>query len=88
LSLSLFLSLSFFFFFCRSQKNFICREFSWWKEKRKTAYWRMQGDPDTGDPSLSFLIEFKLQEDKNLFPVWYSLNVISSRCSIHIFNAW
>jgi hypothetical protein len=26
-------------------KDFICRE-----EKRKTAYWRMQGDPETGDP--------------------------------------
>jgi hypothetical protein len=24
----------------RGQKDFICRE-----EKRKTAYWRMQGDP-------------------------------------------
>jgi hypothetical protein len=29
----------------RGQKDFICR-----KEKRKTAYWRMQGDPETGDP--------------------------------------
>jgi hypothetical protein len=29
----------------RGWKNFICREFSWRKEKRKTAYWRMQGDP-------------------------------------------
>jgi hypothetical protein len=29
----------------RGWKNFICRE-----EKRKTAYWRMQGDPETGDP--------------------------------------
>jgi hypothetical protein len=27
----------------RGQKDFICREFSWRKEKRKTAYWRMQG---------------------------------------------
>jgi hypothetical protein len=34
----------------RSRKDFICREFSWRKEKRKTAYWRMQGDPETGDP--------------------------------------
>jgi hypothetical protein len=34
----------------RGWKNFICREFSWRKEKRKTAYWRMQGDPETGDP--------------------------------------
>jgi hypothetical protein len=29
----------------RSWKDFICRE-----EKRKTAYWRMQGDPETRDP--------------------------------------
>jgi hypothetical protein len=29
----------------RGWKDFICRE-----EKRKTAYWRMQGDPETGDP--------------------------------------
>jgi hypothetical protein len=29
----------------RGQKDFICRE-----EKRKTAYWRMQGDPETSDP--------------------------------------
>jgi hypothetical protein len=29
----------------RGWKDFICRE-----EKRKTAYWRIQGDPDTGDP--------------------------------------
>jgi hypothetical protein len=38
----------------RGWKDFICREFSWRKEKRKTAYWRMhwrmQGDPETGDP--------------------------------------
>jgi hypothetical protein len=34
----------------RGQKDFICREFSWRKEKRKTEYWRMQGDPETGDP--------------------------------------
>jgi hypothetical protein len=33
----------------RGQKDFICREFSWRKEKRKTAYWRMQGDLETGD---------------------------------------
>jgi hypothetical protein len=39
-----------FFFFFRGQKDFICREFSWRKEKRKTAYWRMEGDPETGDP--------------------------------------
>jgi hypothetical protein len=34
----------------RGQKDFICREFSWRKEKRKTAHWGMQGDPETGDP--------------------------------------
>jgi hypothetical protein len=34
----------------RGQKDFICREFSWRKEKRKTAYWEIQGDPETGDP--------------------------------------
>jgi hypothetical protein len=33
----------------RGQKYFICREFSWRKEKRKTAYWRMQGDQETSD---------------------------------------
>jgi hypothetical protein len=29
----------------RGHKDFICRELSWRKEKRKTAYWGMQGDP-------------------------------------------
>jgi hypothetical protein len=29
----------------RCRKDFTCREFSGRKEKRKTAYWRMQGDP-------------------------------------------
>jgi hypothetical protein len=29
----------------RSGKDFICRE-----KKRKTAYWGIQGDPETGDP--------------------------------------
>jgi hypothetical protein len=29
----------------RGQKDFICRE-----EKRKIAYWGMQGDPKTCDP--------------------------------------
>jgi hypothetical protein len=43
----------------RGQKDFICREFSWRKEKRKIAYWRMQGD-------LSLLI-------KDLFK-WYILS--------------
>jgi hypothetical protein len=30
----------------RGQKDFICREFSWRKEKRKTACWGTQGDRD------------------------------------------
>jgi hypothetical protein len=34
----------------RGRKDFTCREFSWRKEKRKTAYWRMQRDLETGDP--------------------------------------
>jgi hypothetical protein len=34
----------------RVWKDFICRVFSWRKEKRKTAYWRMQGDLEIGDP--------------------------------------
>jgi hypothetical protein len=34
----------------RGRKDFTCREFSWRKEKRKTVYWRMQGDPERGDP--------------------------------------
>jgi hypothetical protein len=34
----------------RGRKDFIYRELSWRKEKRKTAYWRMQGDRETGDP--------------------------------------
>jgi hypothetical protein len=34
----------------RGWKDFICREFSWRKEKRKTAHWRMQGDLETSDP--------------------------------------
>jgi hypothetical protein len=29
----------------RGQKDFICRE-----EKRETAWWGMQGDPETGGP--------------------------------------
>jgi hypothetical protein len=49
-----------FFFFSRGQKDFICREFSWRKEKRKTAYWRMQGDPETGDPHfIRFLRKYR-----------------------------
>jgi hypothetical protein len=34
----------------RGWKDVICREFICRKEKRKTAYWGMQGDPETGDP--------------------------------------
>jgi hypothetical protein len=34
----------------RGHKDFICREFSFRKEKRKTTFWGMQGDPETGDP--------------------------------------
>jgi hypothetical protein len=30
----------------RGWKDFICRE-----EKRKSAYWRIQGDRETGDPT-------------------------------------
>jgi hypothetical protein len=44
----------------RGWKDFICRE-----EKRKTAYWRMQGDPETDDPlgygwGLGFIAFFAL----------------------------
>jgi hypothetical protein len=34
----------------RGWKDFICREFSCRKEKRKTAYWGMQRDPETVIP--------------------------------------
>jgi hypothetical protein len=34
----------------RVQKDFTCREFSCRKEKRKTEYWGMQGDLETGEP--------------------------------------
>jgi hypothetical protein len=34
----------------RSRKDFICRKFICREEKRKTAYWGMQGDLETGDP--------------------------------------
>jgi hypothetical protein len=34
----------------RGRKDFICSEFICRKEKRKTAYWGMQGDPETSDP--------------------------------------
>jgi hypothetical protein len=32
----------------RGRKDFICTEFSWRKDKRKNAYWGMQGDLETG----------------------------------------
>jgi hypothetical protein len=56
----------------RGQKDFICREFSWRKEKRKTAYWRMQGDPETRDPlgqigEWGFLAYFALPEGGDAF---------------------
>jgi hypothetical protein len=31
-------------------KILIVKDFSWRKEKRKTAYWGMQGNPETSDP--------------------------------------
>jgi hypothetical protein len=34
----------------RGLKDFVCRELSCRKEKRKTAYWGMQGNPETSDP--------------------------------------
>jgi hypothetical protein len=33
----------------RGQKDFTCREFICREEKRKTAYWGMQGDLETSD---------------------------------------
>jgi hypothetical protein len=42
----------------RGQKDFICREFSWRKEKRKIAYWGMQGDPETSDPRPGWGVDF------------------------------
>jgi hypothetical protein len=56
----------------RGQKDFICREFSWRKEKRKTAYCRMQGVPETGDPvgqggEWSFIAYFALLEGGDAF---------------------
>jgi hypothetical protein len=46
----------------RGQKDFICRE-----EKRKTAYWGMQGDPEAHDSresgwGLGFIAFFALPE--------------------------
>jgi hypothetical protein len=37
----------------RGQKGFICRE-----EKRKTTWWRMQGDPESGGPVVRVGIGF------------------------------
>jgi hypothetical protein len=34
----------------RGRKAFICREFICREEKKKIAYWGMQGDPETSDP--------------------------------------
>jgi hypothetical protein len=53
----------------RGQKDFICRE-----EKRKTAYWRMQGDPETGDPlgqcwGLGFIAFFALPGGRDVSQV-------------------
>jgi hypothetical protein len=56
----------------RGQKDFIYREFSWRKEKRKTAYWRMQGDPETSDPvgqdwGVGFYSLFALPDGRDTF---------------------
>jgi hypothetical protein len=56
----------------RGQKDFICREFSWRKEKRKTAYWRMQWDLETGDPvgqvgQWGFIAYFALPDGRDAF---------------------
>jgi hypothetical protein len=53
--------------YCRGQKDFICRE-----EKRKTAYWRMQRDPETGDSvgqggEWGFIAFFPLPEGRDAF---------------------
>jgi hypothetical protein len=57
----------------RGWKDFICREFSWRKEKRKTAYWGMQGDPETSDPmgqggEWGFIAYFCIARCKQVFP--------------------
>jgi hypothetical protein len=49
----------------RGWKDFICRE-----EKRKTAYWGMQGDLETGDPvgqggEWGFIAFFVLPEGRD-----------------------
>jgi hypothetical protein len=31
-------------------KDFVCREFICREEKRKNAYWGMQGNPETSNP--------------------------------------
>jgi hypothetical protein len=43
-------SLPYFFFFLRSERFYLWRILVGEKEKRKIAYWRMQGDPETSDP--------------------------------------
>jgi hypothetical protein len=53
----------------RGQKDFICRE-----EKRKTAYWGMQGDLETGDPvgqggEWGFIAFFALPGDRDVSQV-------------------
>jgi hypothetical protein len=56
------------FFFLRGRKDFICREFICREEKRETAYWRMQGDPETSDPQkfLFYRSLFKKRSNLNL----------------------
>jgi hypothetical protein len=34
----------------RGQKYFVCREFIYTEEKRKTTYWGMQGKLENGHP--------------------------------------
>jgi hypothetical protein len=51
----------------RGRKDFICRE-----EKRKTAYWGMQGDLETGDPlgqggEWGFIDFFALPKGRDAF---------------------
>jgi hypothetical protein len=62
----------------RGQKDFICREFSCRKEKRKTAYWGMQGDPETSDPvgqggEWGFIGFFVLPEGGDAFQMQMSI---------------
>jgi hypothetical protein len=56
----------------RGWKDFICREFSCRKEKRKTAYWGMEGDSETSDSvgqgaEWVFKPIFALPESKDAF---------------------